>query len=243
MKYKKEKESFSNYSKKQLNFYKVIFLFSGIFLLISGCLLSLVSLVIGLFSIAIGILSIYFSKKFKSELIKRKGMMTVSNSIKASAESGINVKSLDSTVKERHSVAGTSFKQTEIKSLGVENDYYSMTKKELIEECMENENIYQLDFLPNLVELVEDPTNKHDPNAIKVIIDDVHVGYIKKGSCAHVKKLLRENKIRNITSDIHGGKYKRISCEYDIDSDKDVYELETGETDFFVSISLELKPE
>lgn len=202
--------------------------------------MSLVSFAIGLFFLAIGILLIYFSKKFKSELIKRKDIVTTINSSKTSVKACVNTTPPNSAVKERHNVAGTSFRQMEIKSLGTENDYYSMTKRQLVEECMENENIYQLDFSPNLVKLVEEPMNEHDPNAIKVIVDDIHVGYIKKGSCSHIKKLLRENKIYNITADIHGGKYKRISCEYDIDSDKDVYELETGETDFFVSITLEL---
>lgn len=239
---KNEKNLFSKYTDKMLKIYKIMFLIAGIFFLISGCMLLLVALYAVVF-IAIGILFIFFSKKCRSELNARQDRYINYNSNKPSAVLSSNINPSPSLNKERHNIAGTSFRQNEIKSLGMENEYYSMTKKELIDECMENETIYQIDFSPNSVELIEEPNNEYDPNAIKVIIDNVHVGYIKKGSCSHIKKLIRENKICNISADIHGGKYKRVSYEYDVDSDRDIYKLENGKTDFFVSILLELFPD
>ena len=139
--------------------------------------------------------------------------------------------------KENHKVAGTSYRQSEIKSLGSENIDFSFSKRDLEDCYSEYEKIYQLEFDPRNVELVEEPDNQHDPNAIKVIIDGVHVGYIKKGSCTHVKNLMNSNKISRITADISGGKYKELIPD---DEDYDSFSLERGSIDFFVSICLEL---
>lgn len=38
--------------------------------------------------------------------------------------------------------------------------------------------------------LVPDPDNQHDPNAIKIVVDDVLVGYVPAEECSSVRKLL-----------------------------------------------------
>lgn len=43
--------------------------------------------------------------------------------------------------------------------------------------------------------MIEEPDNPEDPNAIKVVMDGEPIGYIKAGSCARVKKLIREERI------------------------------------------------
>ena len=96
---------------------------------------------------------------------------------------------------EKHHVAGTYYKKEEILELAEENPDYFCTKKELEEMVDSYEKIYEYSFFPGKVELIEEPDNEHDPNAIKVMIDNVHVGYIKKSSCSHVKKLIHEDKI------------------------------------------------
>lgn len=238
--------SSATYSEKQLILYRVLFLIAGIFMIAAGLLLMLVSLAFGI-SVIIGILEIRASNKFKKMLIEKRQSADFTDSI-ANTNTDILSKIAEETnstnttafKSERHKVAGTSYKQKEIKSLGIENTDYTLTKKEIIECGMEDEKIYQLIFSPLSVQLIEEPENEYDPNAIKVIIDNVHIGYIKKGSCSHVKKLIRENKIRNISADIYGGKYKLVSSNYDSYTDKESFTLESGNTDFFVSIQLEV---
>ena len=139
---------------------------------------------------------------------------------------------------ENHHVTGTSYRQTEIESLGEENLIYEYSKRELIDEGYEDEKVYYYDFNPYTVELIEEPDNKFDPNAIKVVIDGVHVGYIKKGSCAHVKNLLKSGRIVKIDAEIHGGQYKLLYSEYDEEKGKEVYEVETGESNYYVTIEI-----
>lgn len=103
---------------------------------------------------------------------------------------------------------------------------------------MIDEEIYQYRFHPQKVELVPEPDNKYDSNAVKVIVDGVHVGYIKKGSCTHVKKLLAEDRILNINCKIGGGKFKIITEDYDPEKDKDVYALERDEREYWVELKI-----
>lgn len=142
---------------------------------------------------------------------------------------------------ERHHVAGTSFRQEAIESLGDENPIYELTKEELLNEGYEDEKIYYYTFLPMHVSLEEEPENPNDPNAIKVIVDGVHVGYIKKGSCSHIKKLLRSGNIQRVEAEIYGGKYKYLYCEYDEDKDKDVYDIEKDEDPYRVTVELKIE--
>lgn len=167
-------------------------------------------------------------------IIKTSSSTTSILETQVNAEESIVKSNISKThlTKEKLHVAGTSYRQKEIKSLGTENYDYSLSKKEIEEIYLESDRIYELDFIVNKVELIEEPTNEYDPNAIKVVVDDVHVGYIKKGSCSHVKKLMRENKIQKLEVDIHGGKYKLL--EYDYDTDK--YSISRNTNDFFVDL-------
>lgn len=142
-------------------------------------------------------------------------------------------------ITENHRVAGVAYYQQAILSLAVETDEYTYTKKELEENSLEDEKIWKYEFYPSKVELIEEPDNPHDPKAIKVVIDDEHVGYIKSGSCSHVKNLLKSGRIHDVTADIMGGPYKLLY--YDDYEDK--YELEKDETSLHIDLHIRLNPQ
>lgn len=166
--------------------------------------------------------------------------LTIASNQSSPAQSNASVSSaLPRTgKKEHHRIAGTSYRQKEILSLGCVNPDFSLTKKELIDNNLEGTTIYNYTFSPSNIELVEEPDNEYDPNAVKVIIDGVHIGYIKKGSCSHVKNLIRSGKIQKIEATIRGGKSRLLYSEYDDEKNKDVFRLETDSSDFFVSIDI-----
>lgn len=139
----------------------------------------------------------------------------------------------DDIVTDSFFVAGTSYRHDAIEEMGIENSVYSCSNRELVDEADENERIYEYFFEPVKVELVEEPNNPHDPNAVKVIIDGVHVGYIKAGSCSRVKNLLRSGKVTSIHADIYGGKYKM----YYIDED-DKCHVERDKTDYGIKVHI-----
>jgi len=58
-------------------------------------------------------------------------------------------------------------------------------------------NFYSLDLDKEdfTLDLVEEPTNKYDPDAIKVIVDGKHIGYIPAKKCKKVKKILHTKNV------------------------------------------------
>lgn len=118
-------------------------------------------------------------------------------------------------------VVGTYYHQNEIYKLAVSNKDYKCSAKTLISQDKVMQKIFQYSFVNKPVKLVPEPKNKHDKNAVMVIIAGEHVGYIKSEECLQIKKILKNNDIKYITAFISGGKYKIVS------SDGSVEKLET----------------
>lgn len=138
-----------------------------------------------------------------------------------------------------HKVAGTSFRQDAFSELKKElNPDYNLSKSQLINAGLVDEFVYQYTFNPQSVELMPEPSNEHDPNAIKVIVDGVHIGYIKKGSCAHIRNLMANNGIKSIGAKIYGGKYKVVNSFNCGDDEKPDYELESGNDEYKAKIEI-----
>lgn len=134
--------------------------------------------------------------------------------------------------KERIKVAGTSFRQENIKALGEHNDDFDLTKREL-RESFEGEKVFELEFDP-VVKLVPEPENEHDKNAIRVEADGTLIGYVPKGKTKLVRELLESGRVHFVDVEITGGKYKRV------DSDGD---LDRGEYDFSAALVLKVEEE
>lgn len=136
-----------------------------------------------------------------------------------------------------YKITGMSHYLDNILKLSSENMDYDLSKKELIDEGYYNERIYQYNFYPGKVELVPEPDNPYDPNAVKVIVDNELVGYVKSGSCKHILKIIAEDRIEKIDCEIGGGKYKYIG--YDEDEEK--YYLDKGDLSYFVHLIIKEK--
>ncbi len=137
-----------------------------------------------------------------------------------------------------HTVTGASYRQKEILSMGRKNPDFALAKRELLKRWPQGVMVYEYTFSPKKAELVPEPENPHDPKAIKVLVDGVHVGYIKAGSCAHIHKLLRENRIQKIEPKIFGGKYKEL-YSYDAAARKsEDFEFEKGSSPFGVRLEI-----
>lgn len=133
--------------------------------------------------------------------------------------------------KERFKIAGTSHYEENIKTLRFENSDFAMSKKELSDLNMADELIYRYFYDIAKVELRPEPNNQYDPNAIAVYADEVKVGYIKKGSTAHVRNLLNSPDFDHITAEIYGGEYKVL-----LEDDEGHTSIESGEAPISMSV-------
>ena len=127
-------------------------------------------------------------------------------------------------------------------SLGIKNEDFEKSKKALIDEGLVEERVWEYEFYPLKVELVPEPDNPYDSKAIKVIVDGVHVAYIKKGSCSHLLKVIQEGRIEGIKCQIGGGRYKYISEEWDDEMENVTYTLESDSRPYFVWLYITEKP-
>lgn len=141
-------------------------------------------------------------------------------------------------IAKTYKAVGMPYRMDALMELACENSDYHMSKAEIIDELMTDQKIWKYEFYPSKVELVPEPENPTDPNAIKVIVDGKHIAYIKKGSCAHLLKLIKADGIRNISCTIGGGPYKSVYEEYDFEIGDNVYQVERDTVAYSVRLTV-----
>ena len=110
---------------------------------------------------------------------------------------------------ESFHVAGITFYESAFMALATPNHLYDWNKRDLVDSDFTCERIFEYTYAVQNIALVEEPTNVYDPNAIKVIADGHHVGYIKKGSTSRIRNIIKAG-IISIKAEAGGGKYKYI---------------------------------
>lgn len=135
-------------------------------------------------------------------------------------------------------VAGISYREKDIiDQIMMENDDYNLSKRELVELGLTDERIYRYIGAPSDIELISEPDNPHDDNAIKVIADGLHIGYVPAEKTGKVKMILTTKEVITIACDMYGGQYKVITEDYN-DSGKEVYTVEKDKTNIGAEIAI-----
>lgn len=110
------------------------------------------------------------------------------------------------------SVVGTSYHMDSfnqvLKQVARLNPDFKKDKRALRKEGKEGVTIYEYLFTNAPAELVPEPDNEFDSNAVRVDVNGLCVGYIKKGACSRVKNLLKNKEIISIEAKFFGGKSK-----------------------------------
>lgn len=126
-------------------------------------------------------------------------------------------------VNETFQVVGVNYYLKNIKKLAWENKKYCARTAELIKQKKCAEKIFQCYYTNHPVDLIPEPTNTHDKNAIMVQINGQKVGYISKEDCPKVKQILSSRRAKSISSFISGGVYKVVSESGDVQTlEKDI---------------------
>lgn len=129
---------------------------------------------------------------------------------------------------QRHKLDNVEAHMKEIMELVEKNEDYKLSKKAIIDEGREDEKIYEY-------ELSETPTfSISEGGEIQVFVHDVHIGDIKKGSRAKVKKLIENGNIKSVYTEVSGGNYKIVRY----DSGRDEYFYDKLEDIFSITIEI-----
>ena len=109
------------------------------------------------------------------------------------------------------SVTGTKHYEENILKLMVENPDFKLGPKALKEQYDDADVIPKL--IPGYIQVVlePEPDNQYDPNAVKVLMNGLLVGYVKKESCSQVKELLKKKNFKAEVKSIQIGKFKQIN--------------------------------
>lgn len=143
---------------------------------------------------------------------------------KESAERNTVQKSIlskDATrLQETFEIPGAYYHRTSIAKVANPNPDWKKTCKSLIKAGKANQKIYRFERTTKTAELVEEPNNPHDKNAVMVIVDGEKIGYIGADENLHVKSILKSKTVKSISATITGGEYKTIISESDMIKDK-----------------------
>lgn len=217
---------------------KIILIVLGVLLILMGLLLAIVQPIVGIIGVVLGVVVILYGRKLKRE--REAPSMTLEELVKKyPPHETVASRNAVERHGEKQRVAGTSYRQKEIASLGELNDDFMLSKRELIDNGFEDEKIFEKVFFPSDVRLVLEQENIKYAGAVRVEIDGVLVGYIKSGSASHVRQLMGDGQIKKVTAEITGGKYKELVSEYNDETDEETYTVECGETDYYVAVYIE----
>lgn len=144
-------------------------------------------------------------------------------------------------VGKRHRIVGLEHRKANVMKLAKENPLYGLDKTAILRQGLVDTYIHKYTFVNDPADLVQEPNNPHDPNAIKVVVAGQHIGYIKAGSCAHLNKVINEGRVEKVLCRIYGGPYKGAFQDYDEVLDagftgKPTYRMETGTEDIRAEI-------
>ena len=126
--------------------------------------------------------------------------------------------------------------QDEIERIREHNPQYDLSLKELADQGLAGERIYENIYRAQDVKLIpaeksaankpaadkaaaDKPTADKaaadkpaaEPDAVLVVADGKQIGFIKPGACAAVREILEKNTVRSISLDLKGGNYKILT--------------------------------
>ena len=118
------------------------------------------------------------------------------------------------------------------------NPEYSLSKPEMISECLINDKVYLLEPSFGPCEILPDPNNKRDPNSLKVLKGKTQIGFVPDEYVNTVKQLLSDHPNAETRCWITGGDYKLIKEDFSIEHDRQIYTLETGTAPLQVKVTI-----
>lgn len=105
-------------------------------------------------------------------------------------------------------VAGTHYRMDNISKLATPMKKWNMTDEQILQKYP-GKKIYKNYYINEPVQLVYEPTNPVDPNAIKVFINNLHVGYVPQEDCLTLKQILERRNV-TITASVSGGESRIV---------------------------------
>lgn len=128
-------------------------------------------------------------------------------------------------------VSGVQHYKSDFKDILDVNDDFLLKKSEMLEDYDEGDVIYEYDIYDGPAELVPEPDNVHDRNAIAVMVEGIKIGYVPSDLCDEVRGMIDDEHICEVA--IMGGPYKEVVSDSNNDLD-----IERGTLNFTASLTV-----
>ena len=125
---------------------------------------------------------------------------------------GVDTSALSGCKQSKFEVAGTAYYMDDILSLGTRNPDFTATAEALAEKGMLNVPVIEYDFPPVGTELVAEPNNPSDPDAIMVRMNGVKVGYVPARRCRELLEQVRSGQVQRLQGGIRCEGYRMLAA-------------------------------
>lgn len=107
-------------------------------------------------------------------------------------------------------VAGTSYREENLERMLSPNPDFDAPKSYLLDHYGEGDYIYRYHrYYTSDIKFTPEPTNPHDPKAIRIDVDGNFVGYVKRGSTGRIRNLLNTPGA-SVRAEVYGGPYRYV---------------------------------
>lgn len=112
-------------------------------------------------------------------------------------------------------VAGTSYREANLERMLSRNPDFDASKSYILDHYGEDDYIYRYHrYYTSDIKFTPEPTNPHDPNAIRIDVDGNFVGYVKRGSTGRIRNLLNTPGV-SVRAEVYGGPYRYVYVDDD----------------------------
>ena len=169
----------------------------GIVCIVLGLIFFMISVPAAIILLLIGALNLYLGSRAKKAKTKKLEQM-----VEQPNNDPLEVLKYDII---DFPVAGYDYNQEAIGALlDYENENYMLTKSKFVEEVGERCYEYDVEYYP--AQLVPEPENQYDPDAIAVYVEGSRVGYIARKDQPAVNSLQAER----FEAEVYGGRFKDL---------------------------------
>lgn len=191
----------------------ILFILTGISSIFSDFSVFLGGLILGVPLLIVGLLKLSKRKPMFFPLLKEKKFKEAFQSLSSRNNSFVYPQSASTgnLVVDTFHLSGVSYYRANIMKLANTNPQWTLTVAQHLANGKAGRKVYRYNFTNSPVELVPEPKNPHDKNAIAVRIAGQLVGYISREQNQYVAQLLKGGRIKFISGFIGGGENKYIA--------------------------------
>lgn len=108
-------------------------------------------------------------------------------------------------------VAGALYyRRNEVFSLLKETADWKKSPAQLLAEGKAGKYIYRYRIFEDSAQLVREPTNEHNHNAVMIVVHGVQIGYVPESMLDAVRLLMKKDPSLSVTVKIYGGERKQV---------------------------------